>query len=1226
MRNIKFPMALLCLFLTINMIAQSPRIRKFSSAGVLENAQTMPTNAIADDFGPRDYGSTKWHGGIDFNSAKNDGDNDFWDLIISPQAGIIADFDRLTHGQDRYKYGLVNITDDEGNGSHTLLFGHVFDWNHQFYDEFGSRIVLKRCEGINFLKWGLHLNFTDNAGNVIRHTYGQVDGAILKVNGVNYTTTNEVNTNDVFIPLGKSGGTPDNRYNAHLHLNTLPFNTATTGYDMYASNGDPTQFLNIDRPNYNIYAWSKNNTIMQGVKPQYPGTDATKVKVRVEMDGEQHGVNRYNKLMDMDKVELQIKKETASNFARIKGDKIEAFISEGGRLGESVINHKSPVNKFNWLSTGIHSNAYNAATSGNNEMSPWDEYFFTDFYTRIHKNDILGATSSKLLADIPANARYNDGWYDFRVKTTTSNNGITYSNIQPITLDNFQPYLTRINVNCNNSALYQVHRKADEGKNNINDDGTLNNDITNYSISANPSSIYAISLEIYTSEPMKDLKCAHRLNNGPTIFSEDINMTKSSSNELKWTVILPLSYVMEDCVQLRFKGKDLSDNDLIDVYSSTNSNDILSKMLIPTRSSLTSWNNTPAHTGVDYVDFCLKTCSAFRSDDIASTRSNPCDLLNDVEADVSIHHCKSGTIELLLQNPTDYDVSWTDQDGNDLYQYQNTTQIHVQTSTTLCYHITPLSECCKKSQCIEVILENFDLNVQVEEVVKECGCENKKAYVEINATNLQGFQYDYKYYWQDFPNINSYSRSLNIGSYKVSVTDDFGCFHEHIVTIHDFESSFNIVEDINNSSCYQDDGSIDLEIEALIDGTIPDLKISWSNGVQGTSIANLSHGEYCVTITQVFNNDCKIIKCYTVDRERISIDAEITPTCLTEGSIEPQISGGTEPYSYSWSNDENTKNIYNLAAGTYYLLVEDVNGCWETAEFEVEVNDKIVVISNFTNLLDCNIPNGSIQITPLISEHINYQWFNSLGILISTNKDISNLERGTYRLIATSDSGCQTTLVQSICCCNPGINPSDPSACYIGFHSDLTVTGITTHTTNGLDNGSIVLSILGGKGQTIFSWIGPNGFTSFDKDIFNLEIGQYTVTVTDGCQTIVRTFIITDESICENANLTLTGTTKCIIIGVSPGIVTTNVSGGTPPYTYYWSFDGSTDQNYSSYYQGSTVRVTDSNGCTISEYFSLSKSNPLKANFEILNPGDCSSKIDKLLIKVNCKAHLITVS
>lgn len=96
MKNIKFHIALLCLFFTIQMVAQSPSVRKFSKTSyILQNAQVMPTNAVADDFGPRNLGQTYWHGGIDFNSAQNDGHADVWDLIISARAGIIAEFDRF---------------------------------------------------------------------------------------------------------------------------------------------------------------------------------------------------------------------------------------------------------------------------------------------------------------------------------------------------------------------------------------------------------------------------------------------------------------------------------------------------------------------------------------------------------------------------------------------------------------------------------------------------------------------------------------------------------------------------------------------------------------------------------------------------------------------------------------------------------------------------------------------------------------------------------------------------------------------------------------------------------------------------------------------------------------------------------------------------------------------------------------------------------------------------
>src|SRR5690606_6772916 len=118
---------------------------------------------------------------------------------------------------------------------------------------------------------------------------------------------------------------------------------------------------------------------LSGIRPKYPGTLPTKVKVRIEMQGEALGANRYNHLMDLDKVELQIKRSSASSYERVLGDQIEAVISEGGRLGEPVINHTNPINKSNWLSTGINSNAYNKATTGPNARNPWDDYYFVDF-------------------------------------------------------------------------------------------------------------------------------------------------------------------------------------------------------------------------------------------------------------------------------------------------------------------------------------------------------------------------------------------------------------------------------------------------------------------------------------------------------------------------------------------------------------------------------------------------------------------------------------------------------------------------------------------------------------------------------------------------------------------------------------------------------------------------------------------------------------------------------
>ena len=447
--------------------------------------------------------------------------------------------------------------------------------------------------------------------------------------------------------------------------------------------------------------------------------------------------------------------------------------------------------------------------------------------------------------------------------------------------------------------------------------------------------------------------------------------------------------------------------------------------------------------------------------------------------------------------------------------------------------------------------------------------------------------------------------------YKVEAIEDC-CSTEGCVEVsqEEMDNTIGIWPQIIYQNC-----NPEVEVNTIISNLSWPYYFKWENGSTEHFITVTQPGTYCLTVTG--NNGCSNTACFEVEDRILKVSGNPDPICPNEtGYISPIITGGTEPYIFQWSNGETTQDIFDLQVGTYYLLVEDANGCWITEEFDIKLNDKIVEVSHFENLQNCDVPDGKIIIKNLLDEDIIYQWYDSYGVLISTNKDITNLKAGEYTLVAKSNSGCTTELKKSICCCKPGINTGDPGACYIGYNKDLVVTGTVTHTSNGENNGSVFLVVQGGKGQYIFTWTGPDGYSSSEIDIKNLAQGEYAVTVTDGCATITKTFIINDGLICKSNNINIEAKTTCILAGVTPGKIDITVSGGKKPYSYQWTTDGSTAQDYSSFYGGSSVIVTDQNGCTANKFIDLPNGNKLITNFLITNPDPCNEYVDDVLATI----------
>jgi len=98
------------------------------------------------------------------------------------------------------------------------------------------------------------------------------------------------------------------------------------------------------------------------------------------------------------------------------------------------------------------------------------------------------------------------------------------------------------------------------------------------------------------------------------------------------------------------------------------------------------------------------------------------------------------------------------------------------------------------------------------------------------------------------------------------------------------------------------------------------------------------------------------------------------------------------------------------------------------------------------------------------------------------------------------------------------------------------------------------------------------------QSVMNLCSGTYIVTCTDSTNCVSSDTVIINTP----TQMTISVTTKPTCSGCNTGEAVANVSGGTPPYTYFWTPIGGFNDSITNMTCGTyTVVATDINGCTV---------------------------------------------
>lgn len=135
-------------------------------------------------------------------------------------------------------------------------------------------------------------------------------------------------------------------------------------------------------------------------------------------------------------------------------------------------------------------------------------------------------------------------------------------------------------------------------------------------------------------------------------------------------------------------------------------------------------------------------------------------------------------------------------------------------------------------------------------------------------------------------------------------------------------------------------------------------------------------------------------------------------TCFgaQDGAIDAAVSGGTAPYTYSWTNGAATEDISSLASGYYKLLVTDAYG--QTGEADITLTEPkplTLEMEPFKYPSGLNIScfecyNGSIDVSVHGGvEPYAYTWNDD-----ATTQDRSGLGAMSYAILVTDANGCAT--------------------------------------------------------------------------------------------------------------------------------------------------------------------------------------------------------------------------
>ncbi len=367
-------------------------------------------------------------------------------------------------------------------------------------------------------------------------------------------------------------------------------------------------------------------------------------------------------------------------------------------------------------------------------------------------------------------------------------------------------------------------------------------------------------------------------------------------------------------------------------------------------------------------------------------------------------------------------------------------------------------------------------------------------------TEVVGGTPPYNYSWTsntglDLPN-SLHIENLPKGEYTLVIVDSKGCTISQDYTL---TQPDKLIASVVRTSIISCNGESNGALRVEVSGGVPGYHFKWYKEGDSTVIStssvlnNLSMGSYYFIVEDANGN--------IAESERYELtQPEVLELTLTydyvncglenEWTVNANVTGGTEPYTYLWNTNDNTSSITNVVADTYEVTIVDINGCRINKSVTINLPEPLEITQEEVVNPTCyQGSDGSIEIVvDGGTGPYTYDWNNG-----DSSSSIEHLIAGEYNVIVTDSRGCKVLGEYIV---------EDPEPVHLDLGEDITLCNGQTAVLDG--------TVMDG---IRYRWSSDNGFSSSNAIIEVNQPGTYKLHAVDnkGCEAIDEIVIKSSE-------------------------------------------------------------------------------------------------------------------